>query len=205
MTKPKLTYFDAPVSRGEECRLAFVIAGVDFEDIRLKRDEWGAKKASSPYGALPYLEIEGKGVIAHSNAILNYIGRVHGMHPADAFETARHEAMMEHVEDLRHKVAPTLFITDEAEKKKAREALAAGPMPQWAAFAEKNISDDGPFFAGPKAHIVDVKLHMIVRWFIGGKVDHIPADIFAKFPKLIRVHDAVGAHDAVKAWRAKSS
>ena len=37
MTKPKLTYFDAPVSRGEECRLALHLAGVDFEDDRLKR------------------------------------------------------------------------------------------------------------------------------------------------------------------------
>jgi len=36
MTKPKLTYFDAPVSRGEECRLALHLAGVDFEDIRIR-------------------------------------------------------------------------------------------------------------------------------------------------------------------------
>ena len=28
MSKPRLSYFDAPVSRGEECRLALAIAGV---------------------------------------------------------------------------------------------------------------------------------------------------------------------------------
>ena len=32
MSKPKLSYFDAPVSRGEECRLALHAANVDFED-----------------------------------------------------------------------------------------------------------------------------------------------------------------------------
>ena len=37
MSKPKLTYFDAPVSRGEECRLALHLAGIDFEDVRIKR------------------------------------------------------------------------------------------------------------------------------------------------------------------------
>lgn len=35
MSKPKLTYFDAPASRGEECRLALHIAGVPFEDNRI--------------------------------------------------------------------------------------------------------------------------------------------------------------------------
>ena len=31
-------------------------------------------------------------------------------------------------------------------------------------------------------------------WFIGGKVDHIPATIFAGYPRLMRVHDAVRDH-----------
>ena len=44
---------------------------------------------------------------------------------------------------------------------------------------------------------------MIVRWFAGGKVDHVPATIFARFPKLMRVHDAVRDDARVKAWYAK--
>jgi hypothetical protein len=32
---------------------------------------------------------------------------------------------------------------------------------------------------------VDLKLHMAVRWFIGGKVNHIPSTIFAGYPKLM--------------------
>jgi hypothetical protein len=31
MNKPKLTYFDAPVSLGEKCRLALHLAGIDFD------------------------------------------------------------------------------------------------------------------------------------------------------------------------------
>jgi hypothetical protein len=46
---------------------------------------------------------------------------------------------------------------------------------------------------------------MAVRWFNGGKVDHIPATIFADSPKLTGVHDAVRDHPGVKAWYAKSS
>ena len=202
MTKPKLTYFDAPVSRGEECRLALHLAGIDFEDVRIKGPAWPAMKAATPYGALPVLEMPGRPPLGQSNAILVLIGREHGLHPTDDFEAARHEGMMQHVEDLRCLVGPTLRMRD-ADKKTAREALVAGPLPAWAQAAEKNIPGD-PFFGGPKINVVDLKLHMAVRWFVGGNVDHIPATIFAGYPKLMRVHDAVRDHAGVKSWYAKA-
>jgi len=203
MTKPKLIYFDAPVSRGEECRLALHIAGLDFEDVRIKFEQWPAMKAQTPYGSLPVFEMPGKPALAQTNAILVLIGRRHGLHPKDDFEAAQHEAMMNHVEDLRANVGPTLRLKD-PEKKTVREALAAEFIPAWAQFAEKNIPDGGPFFGGAKLQVVDLKLHMAVRWFIGGKVDHIPATIFSSYPKLMRVHDAVRDHPGVKSWYAKT-
>ena len=57
MTKPKLIYFDAPVSRGEECRLALHLAGIDFEDARINPAAWHAMKEQMPYGGLPVLEL----------------------------------------------------------------------------------------------------------------------------------------------------
>jgi glutathione S-transferase len=202
MSKPKLIYFDAPVSRGEECRLALHVAGVDFEDARLKREDWPALKPKTPFGALPVLEMPGRAPLAQTNAILVLIGRQHGLHPKDDFEAARHEAVMCHVEDLRAAVTPSMRMTDEAEKKKAREVLATSYLPTWAEQVERQIGD-GPFFSGAALHVVDLKLHLAVRWFAGGKVDYIPATIFSGFPKLNRVHDAVRDDARVKAWYAK--
>lgn len=202
MTKPKLTYFDAPVSRGEECRLVLHLAGVDFEDERIKFADWPSLKEQMPYGSLPVLELPGKPALAHSNAILVLIGRRHGLHPTDDFEAARHEGMMQHVEDLRARVSPTLRMGD-AEKKAAREAIVADFLPAWSRAAEKNIRG-APFFGGEKIQVVDLKIHMAVRWFIGGKVDHIPASIFADYPRLVGVHDAVRDHPGVQSWYAKS-
>jgi prostaglandin-H2 D-isomerase / glutathione transferase len=202
MTKPKLLYFDAPVSRGEECRLALHAAGVDFEDVRIQREDWPALKPTTPFGGVPVLEMPGHPPLGQSNAILVLIGREHGLHPKDNFEAARHEAMMTHVEDLRYVVGPTMRIADEEEKKKAREALCASFLPSWAAHAEKHIALR-PFFGGAKLHVVDIKLHMAVRWFVGGKVDHIPATIFSGFPKLMGIHDAVRDHERVKSWYAR--
>src|SRR3982751_3607246 len=101
MARPKLIYFDAPVSRVAKCRLALHFAGIDFEDARIKAEEWPAMKDETPYGGLPVLELPGRPPLAHSNAILVLIGREHGLHPTDDFEAARHEGMMQHVEDLR--------------------------------------------------------------------------------------------------------
>jgi glutathione S-transferase len=203
MTKPKLTYFDAPTSRGEECRLAFHVAGVEFDDVRIKREDWPALKPKTPFGGMPVLELPGHPPLAESHAILVLIGRQHGLHPKDDFEAARHEAVMGQVEILRGVIGPTLRMTDEAEKKKAREALVASFLPTWAANVEKQIGD-GPFFGGAKLHVVDLKLYMIVRWIAGGKVDHIPATMFTGYPKLTRVHDAVRDDPRVKAWYARS-
>ena len=49
LTRPQLTYFDAPVSRGEECRLALHLAGVEFDDHRIKAADWPALKPTTPY------------------------------------------------------------------------------------------------------------------------------------------------------------
>ena len=178
------------------------LAGIDFEDVRIASSAWLRMKEQTPYGGLPVLEFPGQPPFAQSNAILVLIGRRHGLHPADDFEAARHEGMMQHVEDLRAAVTPTIRMGD-PEKRAAREALVAGFLPAWARWAEKNILGD-PFFCGAKLHVVDLKLHMAVRWFIGGKVDYIPATTFSGYPKLMAVHDAVRDDPGVKSWYAKA-
>ena len=201
MNKPALIYFDAPVSRGEECRLALHLAGVDFEDRRIPMADWPALKASTPYGALPVLELPGQPPLGQTNAILVLIGRQHGLHPTDPVEAARHEALMAHVEDLRAAVSPTIRMEAD-EKRRAREALVASFLPAWAAAAERQITAS-PFFGGAQPQVVDLKLHMAVRWFLGGKVDHIPADIFSGYPRLMGIHDAVRDHAGIKSWYAR--
>ncbi len=201
MTRPKLTYFDAPASRGEECRLALHLSGVDFEDNRVKPADWPAVKAQTPFHALPTFELPGHPVLAQTNAILVLIGRRWGLHPKDDFEAARHEMMMHHVEDLRIAIGATLRMNED-DKKRVRTAIAETSLPQWAADSEKQIGA-GPFFAGDKLHVVDLKVFMMVRWLAGGKLDHIPTTIITGFPKLMRIHDSVRDHEGIKAWYAR--
>ena len=204
MTKPRLTYFDLAASRGEECRLALHLAGVDFDDNRIKGPDWPSLKPTTPFGSLPYLELPGKPPLAQANAILVYVGRTYGLHPSDDFEAAQHEALMSYAEELRGHVARTLRMPED-EKKRVREALVESYFPAWGHNVDKHLAGPGPFVAGEKLHVVDLKLHMMVRWFITGTVDHIPATIFSAAPKLVRLYEAVRDHAGVKSWSARNA
>lgn len=202
MSRPRLIYFDFAGSRGEECRIALHLAGIDFEDVRIKGEDWPAMKASTPFGAMPVLEIPGKPPLAHSNAILVFIGRQHRLHPADAFEAARQESLMCAVEELRHTITPTLRIADPEQKRQAREALAANELRTWGSQVDRQLGD-GPFIGGATLQVADLKLYMVVRWLTAGTLDHVPTTVLDHCPKLLRLFRAVGEHAGVKAWLAK--
>jgi glutathione S-transferase len=204
MSKPRLIYFDFAGSRGEECRIALHLAGVDFDDVRVKNADWPALKPGTPFGAMPVLEMPGKPPLAHSNAILVYIGRQHCLHPADDFEAARHEALMCAAEELRHTIWPTLRISDPEQKRTAREAMAANELATWGSQVERHLGD-GPFVGGQKIQVADIKLYMMVRWLASGALDHVPTTVLDHCPKLMRLFRAVGEHPGVKAWLAKSA
>lgn len=201
---PRLTYFDIPGSRGEECRLALHLAGVAFEDERIKGD-WPAHKERTPYGSVPTFEVEGRGVLAQTNAILVYIGREHGLHPRDNWTAARHEELMAAVEDLRATVGPVLRIQDPAEKLKAREELTSGFLKRWGRAVERRLNDlsAGPFVAGDTIHVADLKLYICARWFSSGIIDHVPRDVFAEFPRLVALEKAVAQHPKILEWYAR--
>ncbi|KAK6042591.1 glutathione S-transferase protein [Cooperia oncophora] len=69
----KLIYFDAR-GRAEVTRQLFLLAGQEFEDVRLSQDEWLKQKNEMPFGQLPVLEVDGK-QLAQSHAIARYVGQ----------------------------------------------------------------------------------------------------------------------------------
>jgi glutathione S-transferase len=203
MPTTTLTYFDIPASRGEECRLALHIAGVPFVDERLKPAEFAARRASTPFGSLPVLTVEGHPPLAQSNTILRLIGREHGLHPTEPWAAAREEAVMDAVEDQRHHMRPIQRIKDETEKKRAREEAASGYLQDWARSLEAQIV--GPFVGGEALHVVDLKIFVAVGGYLKGNIDYIPADVFKTFPKLLGVHAAVKNDPRVVAWYARKA
>lgn len=175
-----------------------------FDDNRVIRGGFEALKPTLPFGALPTLDVDGQGTIAQSNAILRFIGRKHGLHPQEPFEAARHDAFMDAVEDLRHRISATMRIQDEEEKKAIRQQLSADYIPHWGLCVDRLITD-GPFIGGELPSVADIKLFMVNRWVSSGIVDHIPTDIFDPFTKLKTVAANINNHPAVLKWYAAVS
>ena len=197
MAKVTLSYFDMSVSRGEECRLALFVAGMEFVDERIPFADWEKRKPHTPYGALPVLTVEGHPPVAQSNAILRLVGSLNGLHPSDPWEAARHEALMGAIEDLRVRVGATK-LKDDLERKRAREEVAQGFMQEWGTHVEAQLGD--PFVGGAALQVADLKLFVAMGSFLSGRLDGIPVDVFKAFPKLGRHTEAVRSHPRVQAW-----
>jgi glutathione S-transferase len=203
MAKLKLTYFDFHGGRGEPARLALVMGGIPFEDDRVSPADWPRRKPETPFGALPLLEVDGN-ILAQSNAINRYVGKLAGLYPADAWEAALCDETMEAVEDITSKIAATMFLPDER-KKSEREALVAGPIPFYlTALARRLEQHGGNYFAGNRLSVADLKVFILIRHLRSGVLDHMPADLPDRLaPKLMEHYQRIKAEPRVAAYYAK--
>jgi glutathione S-transferase len=137
----KLTYFDFHGGRGEPARLALSIGEIVFVDDRVPFSDWERRKPDTPFGALPLLENDGQ-ILAQSNAINRYVGKLTGLYPSDPWQAALCDEIMEAVEDISSMVVATLFLPEE-EKKARRKALVEGPLPFYLTRLQRRLEEMG--------------------------------------------------------------
>ncbi len=181
MTMPRVTYYDFSGSRGEEVRVALRMAGIEFDDNRIAREDYPGLKASLPFPYLPMFEMDGVGRLTQTNAILRLIGRLHGLYPDNPVAAAKVDAVMEAIEDARARIGATFRMSAE-DSQTTRETLARDFIPQWARGIESYM--EGPFVSGDQPGVADIKLFMTDRWISQGGLDHIPADCLDEFTKI---------------------
>ena len=202
MPKLVLTYFDFDGGRGEAARLAMHLGGIAFEDKRIAGKDWPALRDKTPFQAMPVLEVDGK-VITQSNTINRYLGKLAGLYPKDDWQAALVDEVMDAVEDVSTKIGNTMALESEA-KKKAREALAAGPIPRFLQQIEARLkAGGGEWFVEKRLTVADLKCFLWVRWLKSGALDNIPADIVEQHAPLLAKHmERVKNHPQIAAYYA---
>jgi glutathione S-transferase len=202
MPRIVLTYFDIDGSRGEAARLAMHIAGIPFEDRRIARKDWSALRDQAPFQSLPTLEVDGQ-VIAQSNTINRYVAKLADLYPKDDWQAALVDEVMDAIEDISVRIGNTIALEGEA-KKKAREALAAGPIPRFLQRLESRLeTGDGEWLVGNRLTVADLKCFVWVRWLKSGALDHVPADIVDQHaPLLVKHLERVRNHPKIAAYYA---
>ena len=202
MPKLILTYFDFDGGRGEAARLVMHLGGIAFEDKRIAGKGWPALRDKTPFQAMPVLEVDGK-VITQSNTINRYLGKLAGLYPKDDWQAALVDEVMDAVEDISTRIGNTMALEGEA-KKKAREALAAGPIPRFLQQIEARLkAGGGDWFVEKRLTVADLKCFLWVRWLKSGALDHVPADIVDQRAPLLAKHlERVRNHPKIAAYYA---
>jgi glutathione S-transferase len=200
MPKLKLSYFDFDGGRGEPRRLALSIANIPFEDHRFPVSDWPNQRESTPLLQSPVFEIDGE-VITQSSSISRYAGRLSGLYPDDALQALYCDEVFDLVEDIVTKIVKTFFM-EEDEKREAREALAAGPMPLYLKRLQTMLETrGGRYFADDRLTIADFKVFLWVRNIKSGLLDYMPTDLVDReAPKLNEHFDRISNDPGVVAY-----
>ena len=200
----KLTYFDIHGGRAEPARLAMYIGGVAFEDERISFQDFSAKRSGYPFKRVPLLVID-EVELSQGNTINRYVGKLAGLYPTNALQAAYCDEAMDAVEDIISQQGMTMFITDEAQKKAAREALAEGPIAIYLERLQKMLeARGGEYFADGRLTVADLKVMVWVRGLRSGILDYVPTDLPDKLaPKLVEHLDRVLGHPKVAEYYAR--
>ncbi len=203
----QLTYFDGP-GRAEPLRIALTIAGIPFEDHRIKFPEFATlrEQGAFPLGSVPVLSVDGR-PMTQTSAMLRYVARLGqtDLYPTDPLAAFVVDSALDTFNDtLSHALTPSLFERDADKKLEMRRALVAGPLALACRYVEGLIAaGPGPFLTGPTLTIADLVLGEAVAQYRSGKLDGITADTLAPYPKLAALGDAYAAHPAIVAYRAR--
>jgi glutathione S-transferase len=204
MPELKLTYFDFDGGRAEPVRIALSTGNIPFEDIRFAMSEWPEYRDRAPLQQVPVMEIDGA-LVTQTNAMLRYAGKMTGLYPQDPLEALHCDEAMTMVEDMYHKIGPTMFMEDEEEKRLAREALASGPISLCLGRFETMLKQrGGNYFAGNKFSVADLKVFLWVRNLKAGTLDYIDTDIVETVaPELAKHFERISAEPCVVAYYEK--
>ena len=217
MPSIKLAYFDIE-GRAEPIRLAFKIAGVPFEDVRVARGEWAALKPKTRYGQLPQLTVTAadgaEQRFSQSLAILRYAGRVNnsGLYPSDPVQALAVDQVVDMSTDLDKVWEPCFYIAlvpfaygrpngfcDTDEGKAVRTAMrtrfATEEIPRFAGYIkalldENAVGGEHKFLCGASITIADLAVLNAIKRFTVGYIDDVPTTCLDAFPE-------------VKAWMAR--
>ena len=147
----KLHYFNVR-ARGEPIRAALTVAGVPFEDHRIKNEDWPALKASGKFelGQLPALELADGTQLVQSLAILRYVGRTNNLYPQDADQAYIVDSTLETIKDFGEAVVKNFFNQDEEAKKAGTVEILTNTFPRFAKVINERLVKNGQkhFIAG---------------------------------------------------------
>ena len=191
MTKPTLIYFSSR-GRAEVIRLALAEAGVEWREHPVGRGtpplegrptDLAALKASGdlPFEAVPVWEEPGGFRLAQSLAILNHVGRTHGLRGRTPVEEARCDEWLGGIDDVRAELRKIPSAAP-AERAAVRTELRETVLPRWFGHLDRLLRRNRggeAFTVGDGPTVADLALYYLLELVrdngLGEAIDRYPA------------------------------
>lgn len=192
MSTYKLIYFNRR-GRAELARFIFAQAGVKYEDTRLTGEEWQKFKASTEFGGLPKLEVDGK-QLSGSQQIGRFLAERFGLAGKDEVENAYIAGINDFIGDLFTEMYKVFFAKDEAQKAEIKKALAETHFPKFLGaldkLAEKSGAEEG-WLVG-KLTWIDFNMYTALVY--------TPEEVASNYKTLSKLKASVEALPNIAAW-----
>ncbi|KAJ3663471.1 hypothetical protein Zmor_007730 [Zophobas morio] len=190
----KFTYFD---TRGvaEAARFLFKYGNIDFEEIRIKKEDWPPIKNNYPFGHLPVLEHNGK-IIGQSISICRYLGKVVNLAGNDDWENLEIDAIVDTINDMRLKGTLPQTEQDPEKRQKLKDITLKETVPYYFSRLDAIVKKNNGYLALGRLTWADLYLISFSTnfdQFVGG-------DTYEKYPNLQALRKKVEALPAIKKW-----
>jgi len=198
MAEYKLTYFN---SRGlaEPIRWIFAVAGVQYEDVRVEKEQWPELKPKYEWGHVPVLEVGGK-QLSQSATIARFLAKKFKLTGADELEAAKCDELVDALGDLRKEWGRYHFESDETKKAEYKKALLEVHVPKYFGKFDSIIeANGGKWLVGQNVTWADLQVVSGVEQF---ETLFEPA-ILDKYPNVKKLRDAVMALPQIQEWVEK--
>uniref|UniRef100_A0A7S2WA57 Glutathione transferase n=1 Tax=Eucampia antarctica TaxID=49252 RepID=A0A7S2WA57_9STRA len=211
----KLEYFNI-AGRAEKVRLALVLAGIPFEDIRIKSPDWPTRKATAKYGQLPIMTLPSGEEVYQSDAMLRYAGSLgdESLYPKDNHERLKVEEALGLIGDLSRAWSPSLYVgmkpttlgydanmpADEKDQlmKSMREKFLKEELPNYMGYFTDLIEkSNNKYLCGDDLTIADLSALHSVLYFKRGVADYVPKESLDPYPVVTAWIDRVMAYPKI--------
>jgi len=196
--KYKLTYFNSK-ALAEPIRMMFAVAGVEYEDIRIQKEEWPEQKQNYDWGQLPVLEI-GEKKLSQSNAIARYLGKQFKLAGSDDWEAAKLDELADVLVDFRTEWRKFFAEQDPEKKAESKKNLLEVAIPKYLGKLDVTKKDNGgKFLMGQNLTWVDIQFAHFLELF----EITVGQAILDGYPNLKELQKNVFEVPTIKAWIEK--
>jgi glutathione S-transferase len=200
MASYKLTYFNSR-GRAETIRYILAAAEVEYEDFRIEKDQWPAMKASTPFGQLPVLEVDGV-QLGQTNACARYLARKFNLAGKTELDQARADMLVDCFGDSVGPLIALFTEKDEAKQAEIKKKYIEEQLPAYLTLLEALLTANhggDKFFVGDELTWTDLVFLNHIDWM----TLMCACDPLANHSKLAALKVRVEALPKIAAWLEK--